>query len=136
MRRVHNDNGSSTQVAPAASPPPSGSNSKGRKRKKDSADRSCSRKSSTKSSQSTELPAPKVVEAPANPEIDQWYEHQKALNKLVQEITQPEDLQVLQKITQAQEYLTTMGRISRETITANKADLIHGNYRQSWQQSG
>lgn len=145
MRRVHNDNGSSTQVAAAAttaaatasSPPASGNSTKGRKRKnKDSAERSCSRKSSTKSSQTAEVPAPKAVEAPSNPEIEQWYEHQKMLQSIVQGLTQPEDANVLMQIKDAQDYLTAMGRISRETISANKAELLQGNYRHSWQRSG
>jgi hypothetical protein len=129
MRRVHNDNGTATQPP---SPPASGPTTsvRGRKRKSDvsekqtSQEKPTSRKSSNKAAAEPAITAPKQPEIVAQPEIEQWYEHQKALQALIQGCVQPDDLQSLQYIRDAQDRLNAMGRISQ--------GLIQGAYQQSW----
>lgn len=123
MRRVHNDNCIPSAPAPASSPPASGSssNSKGRKRKKDTSESSTGKKSSGKSSQgSGRDPAPaKIEENPSAQEIEQWYEHQRALQSLVQGWTQPEDPYFIQQVGDAQVHMEYMQRISIDLQTRN-----------------
>ncbi|KAK4151245.1 hypothetical protein C8A00DRAFT_45507 [Chaetomidium leptoderma] len=127
MRRVHNDNGT---AAPPASPPASGAttSTRGRKRKSDaqekqpSQEKTSSRKSS--SSKAAAEPAPKHTELVVNPEIDQWYEHQRALQSFIQGCVQADDPQTLQYIKDAQEHLNAMGKISH--------GLVQGSHRRSW----
>lgn len=116
MRRVHNDNGAPTQPVAPSSPPASGTNaSKGRKRKKDTQDNSIGRKSSsTKTSQGSGSAPPKAVEAPPNPDIEQWHEHKKALHALVQGWGQPEDPYFIQQVDDAQGHMAAMQKISYE----------------------
>ncbi|AEO58018.1 hypothetical protein MYCTH_2304963 [Thermothelomyces thermophilus ATCC 42464] len=126
MRRVHNDNGTTTQAAS----PPSGAAaaSRGRKRKNDAPEKSPSQEkpSSRKSSKAAaepEAPAPKQPEVVSHPELDQWYEHQKALQSFIQGCAQPDDPQTLQYIKDAQKHLNAMGKISH--------GLVQGS-RRSW----
>jgi hypothetical protein len=127
MRRVHNDNGATAQPA---SPPPSGANTstRGRKRKNDaqekqpSQDKSSSRKSATKAAVETAASAPKQPEP--HPQIEEWYEHQRALQGFMQGCVQPDDPQTLQYIKDAQEHLNAMGKISH--------GLVQGSHRRSW----
>ena len=126
MRRVHNDSGTTAQPA---SPPASGAttSTRGRKRKNDtqekqsSQEKPSSRKSANKAAAE---PAPKHAELVANPEIDQWYEHQKALQTFIHGFSQPDDPQSLQYIKDAQEHLNAMGKISH--------GLVQGTQRRSW----
>jgi hypothetical protein len=125
MRRVHNDNGT---VAQPASPPPSGAApSRGRKRKSDASEKQASQEksSSRKSSKAAAeaAAAPKQPEPVAHPEIDQWYEHQKALQTFMQGCVHPDDPQTLQYIADAQTHLNAMGKISQ--------GLVQGS-RRSW----
>ena len=132
MRRVHNDNGTSTQ---AASPPPSGTatSSRGRKRKSDVQEKVTGHeKSSSRKSSKAAAEAAKAAELQSNAEIDAWYEHQKALQSLVQGYAHPDDPQTLQYIKDAQDHLAAMGKISHELVVSNKADVLHGPYRRSW----
>lgn len=136
MRRVHNDNGTAAQ--PASPPPtaPAATSSRGRKRKSDvqekqpSQEKPSSRKSANKGTEPA-APAPKQAEAPVHPELDQWYEHQKALQTFIQGCIQPDDPQSLQYIKDAQDHLTAMGRISHELVMT-KTDVPQGSYRRSW----
>lgn len=126
MRRVHNDNGTSAQ--PASPPSGAASTSRGRKRKSDGPEKSTSQEksSSKKSSKAVveaEAPAPKQPEVVAHPELDQWYEHQKALQSFIQGCAQPDDPQTLQYIKDAQKHLSAMGKISH--------GLVQGT-RRSW----
>ncbi|KAL2016731.1 hypothetical protein VTK56DRAFT_3120 [Thermocarpiscus australiensis] len=133
MRRVHNDNGTTAQPA---SPPSSGgattSSSRGRKRKNDvqdkqaSQEKSSSRKSTGKAAgESAAAAAPKKVEPPSG--IEQWYEHQKALQSFIQGFSQPDDPQTLQYIRDAQGRLTAMEKISEELLASQM-----GTYRRTW----
>ncbi|KAH8889276.1 hypothetical protein GQ53DRAFT_652953, partial [Thozetella sp. PMI_491] len=147
MRRVHNDNGTSTQAT--TSPPASGSTpgSKGKKRKTDqekaSGDKSSHRKSGSASAKSggtaiiTSASLAHVDEIqPAMTELDQWYDHQRALQALVEGFGQPEDPQFLQSYKDAQGHLAAMGKISNNLITTKNADILQGPFRRSWKQSG
>jgi len=130
MRRVHNDNGTTT--APPVSPPASGpsTSARGRKRKSEgqekqaTQEKTSSRRSSTKSASESAANATKAAELQAATiDIDQWYDHQKALQNLVQGYFQPQDPQSLHFIKDAQDHLTAMGKIS--------TDLLQGPYRRS-----
>jgi len=133
MRRVHNDNGTSAQ---AASPPPSGTatSSRGRKRKNEVQEKSSSQEktSSRKSATKAAAEAAKAAELQSNAELEAWYEHQKALQSLVQGYSQPDDPQTLQYIKDAQEHLAAMGKISHELVVSNKADVLQPSYRRSY----
>jgi hypothetical protein len=129
MRRVHNDNGPTAQ--PASPPQPGATASaRGRKRKSDvqekqpSQEKSNSRKSAHKAAPEPTTTAPKQPEPVPQPEIDQWYEHQKALQTFIQGFAQPDDPQTLQYIKEAQEHLNAMGKISH--------GLTQESYRRSW----
>jgi len=129
MRRVHNDNGSSTQ---AASPPPSGqtSSSRGRKRKNDVQEKSSTQeKTSSRKSSKAAAEAAKAAELQSNAEWEAWYEHQKALQSLVVGYTQPDDPQTLQYIKDAQDHLTAMGRISNDLVGSSKDVYRRGCYK-------
>ncbi|KAM7223847.1 zinc finger protein GLI2 [Rhypophila decipiens] len=136
MRRVHNDNGAPVQPT---SPPSSGSNtaSRGRKRKTDSQEKQSSQdkasgRKSSKASQEAAASAAKAAEAQANAEIDAWWNHQKALQSLVQEYCHPDDPQSLQYIKDAQDHLTAMGKISHELVASNKAEVLQRPYGRSF----
>ena len=131
MRRVHNDNGA---IAQPASPPPSSApattttSTRGRKRKNDTEkpaqEKSSSRKSAAKAAAEAAAPVAKQPEPVVNPEIEQWYEHQRALQTFIQGCVQPDDAQSLQYLKDAQDHLSAMGKISH--------GLIHGSHRRSW----
>lgn len=128
MRRVHNDNGTSTQSGSSSG---TGTTSRGRKRKSDgqekqpSQEKSSSRKVANKAAgeSAAAAAAAKQPEAPTA-EVNQWYEHQKALQNFIQGCVQPDDPQSLQYIKDAQDHLTAMGKISHE--------LVQGAYRRTW----
>ena len=130
MRRVHNDNGT---IAQPPSPPASGAtattttSTRGRKRKSDAEkpaqEKSSSRKSAAKAAAEAAAPVAKP-EPVVNPEIEQWYEHQRALQTFIQGCVQPDDAQSLQYLKDAQDHLNAMGKISH--------GLIHGSHRRSW----
>ncbi|KAB5558012.1 hypothetical protein GE09DRAFT_1173121 [Coniochaeta sp. 2T2.1] len=135
MRRVHNDNSipgpaPAAAAAPASSPPATGSSShKGRKRlKKDTSESSAGKKSSSKSGQGSgrDPVPPKVEEGPTQQELEQWYEHQKALQSLVQGWTQPDDPYFIQQYGDAQGHMEYMQRISLDIQSRSS----------NWQQSG
>lgn len=120
MRRVHNDNGIPAAPVAASSPPADSgarSSSKGRKRKsKDATETSTGRKSSSKSSQDS---VPVAEAAPVKVEVqqpiynfDQWYEHQKALQNLVQGWTEPQDPVFLQQYEDAYGHMRSMQKLS------------------------
>ncbi|KAK0621471.1 hypothetical protein B0T17DRAFT_291695 [Bombardia bombarda] len=139
MRRVHNDNGT---VAQAASPPPPtaavATSTRGRKRKSENQEKqatqekSSSRKSSTKAASDSTTSTSKIAEIQANADFDQWYEHQKALQSLVQGCYHPDDPRSLQYIKDCQERLTAMGKISHELVTSTKAEVLGTPFRRSW----
>ncbi|KAK3333925.1 hypothetical protein B0T19DRAFT_140955 [Cercophora scortea] len=137
QRRVHNDNGTAVQ---AASPPPSGpiSSSRGRKRKiegqekQTNPEKSSARKSSSKAASDSTASVSKAIEPQTNLNLDQWYDHQKALQTIVGGYFQPDDPQSLQYIKDAQDHLTAMGKISHEYVVANKAEVLQGPYRRSF----
>ncbi|KAL2164166.1 hypothetical protein VTH06DRAFT_3380 [Thermothelomyces fergusii] len=125
MRRVHNDNGTTTQ---ATSPSGATAASRGRKRKNDAPEKPAgqekpSPRKSSKAAADSEAPAPKQPEVVSHPELDQWYEHQKALQSFIQGCAQPDDPQTLQYIKDAQKHLNAMGKISH--------GLVQGS-RRSW----
>jgi hypothetical protein len=133
MRRVHNDNGIPAPPVAASSPPAdasgASSSSKGRKRKsKDATETSTTgRKSSSKSSQgSVPVAAPVKVEVPQPTyNFDQWYEHQKALQTLVQGWTEPQDPVFLQQYEDAYGHMSSMQKLSYD----------YQSHRGSWQSS-
>ena len=136
MRRVPTDNGAVAQPSspPASAAPVPGPSARGRKRTNDTQEKqpaqekSSSRKSSKSAAAAVAVaePAPvqKHPEIVAHPEIDQWYEHQRALQSFMQGWSQPDDAQSLQYLKEAQEHLNAMGKISN--------GLVHGTQRRSW----
>jgi len=130
MRRVHNDNGAAVQ--PASPPAVAATTStRGRKRKSDQEKTSSHEKSSSRKSSKAAAEAAKAAEL-QNAEWDAWYDHQKALQSLVQGYGQPDDPQTLQYIQDAQDHLSAMGKISHELVVTSKGDIIHAPYRRSW----
>jgi hypothetical protein len=119
MRRVHNDKTNPNAPVTASSPPATSgtsSSSKGRKRKsKDVSETSVGKKSSPKSKQGsvTVVESASVkVEIPPAYNFEQWHEHQKALQDLVQGWTQPEDTVFLQQCEAAYGHMNSMQKIS------------------------
>ncbi|KAK4192048.1 hypothetical protein QBC35DRAFT_374263 [Podospora australis] len=126
MRRVHNDNGTTAQ---ASSPPASGAAAatRGRKRKSEVQEKPATQEKS--SSRKSKSEATKPVEPPINLDIDLWYEHQKALQALVQNQYKPADLEAIQYIQGAQGHLTAMEKISNDLVY--KPEVSY-NRRSGW----
>ncbi|KAH6897231.1 hypothetical protein B0T10DRAFT_526402 [Thelonectria olida] len=118
MKRVHNDHGSS------GGSPPSGTanSSKGRKRKTDVPETQAnSRKSAVKS-----MPAPEPKEDLTRPLLDQWMDHRKVVEILVQGLVKPEDTRNFKQIHDVQDRLTAMLKLTTDLNTAAKAVSFTG----------
>ncbi|KAI1197310.1 hypothetical protein F5X97DRAFT_324527 [Nemania serpens] len=120
MRRVHNDNGNSLSTHTAPLPASHGSSTvsvKGRKRKnKDSVDsNSSSRKQASKSAQAAEAAA--AAKAAEQPLIDEWYQHQKALQTYLQAYSSPDAIDQVQGLTDATDHMEAMADISKKLHT-------------------
>ncbi|KAI1115099.1 hypothetical protein F5Y14DRAFT_145787 [Nemania sp. NC0429] len=127
MRRVHNDNGNSltTHTAlPQATHESSAVSVKGRKRKnKDSVDSSSSsRKQASKSAQAAEAAA-KAAEQPL---IDEWYQHQKALQTYLQAYDSPDAFDKAKGLGEATTHMEAMADISKKLESKkNVRDTYH-----------
>ncbi len=126
MRRVHNDNGAMTQPG---SPPATGAaapatSTRGRKRKNEAQEKPPVQEKTSSRKSKAAAEAAKQPEPVVNPEIEQWYEHQRALQTYIQGCVQPGDAQSLQYLKDAQSHLTAMGKISQS--------LVNGSQRRSW----
>ncbi|KAI1810982.1 hypothetical protein GGS20DRAFT_579454 [Poronia punctata] len=138
MRRVHSDNGTSVtgQTAPAASTTgASAQAAKGRKRKnKDSVDATTSttsRKQASKSAQAAEAAA--AAKAAEQPLIDEWYQHQKALQAYLEVYNAPDAFDYMSSLKDATGHMESMGNISKK-LQQKKA--TREGYRRSYGQSG
>ncbi|KAK4165328.1 hypothetical protein QBC43DRAFT_32083 [Cladorrhinum sp. PSN259] len=135
MRRVHNDNGTAAQPA---SPPASGAaatSTRGRKRKTEGQDKpSGQEKTSSRKSAKAAAEASKPVEPLVNLEVEQWWEHQRALQSLVSGYGgQPGDHHAIQYIKDAQDRLNAMGKISQDLVFTSKPEApVQSSYRRSW----
>ncbi|OHE96045.1 C2H2 transcription factor [Colletotrichum orchidophilum] len=133
MRRVHNDNG-----IPGS--PTSTSNgqqsSKGRKRK--DAPKAAvigpappSRKVTAKAAV---VEAAVKEELSSKPLIEEWMSHRQALENIVRDITQPEDMKNLQLVKDAHNLLSAMGKIAHNLNSAQPMDSkvpFHRNFVQA-----
>ncbi|KAI1153346.1 hypothetical protein F4825DRAFT_265509 [Nemania diffusa] len=124
MRRVHNDNGNSltTHTGPSQTTHGSSAHSaKGRKRKnKDSVDSSSSsRKQASKSAQAAEAAA--AAKAAEQPLIDEWYQHQKALQNYLQAYSSPDAIDQVQGIDDAKNNMEAMAKISKKLHHTKKS---------------
>ncbi|KXH27129.1 C2H2 transcription factor [Colletotrichum nymphaeae SA-01] len=129
MRRVHNDNGvpgSPTSVSNGQQ------SSKGRKRK--DAPKAATVGPAPPSRKVTAKAA--VVEAAvkeepsSKPLIEEWMAHRQALENIVRDLNQPEDMKNSQLIKDAHNLLSAMGKIGHN-LTAQPMDSkvpFHGNY--------
>ncbi|KAI0199570.1 hypothetical protein F4808DRAFT_209158 [Astrocystis sublimbata] len=133
MRRVHNDNGNtlsthngSLQTGHDHSP----HSTKGRKRKnKDSIDSSSSsRKQASKSAQAAEAAA--AAKAAEQPLIEEWYQHQKALQSYLQAYSSPDAFDHIQGLGDATEHMEAMGKISKKLHHTKKSS--RDTYRRSY----
>ncbi|CAJ2506096.1 Uu.00g002260.m01.CDS01 [Anthostomella pinea] len=130
MRRVHNDNGSSLH---GSSPSAHGSShsTKGRKRKNKDADSSSSaRKHASRSAQAAEAAAA-AARAAEQPMIDEWYQHQKALQSYLQDYNTPDAFDYLQTMTEARDHMEAMGKISKKLLLTKKPALAQEAYGRS-----
>lgn len=116
MRRVHNDDGQSLNLAHGSSSSGRGSHSqsaKGRKRKsKDSSESSSGRKSSSKSASADEAAA--AAKAAEEPLMERWWDHRNALNAYLEQYDSPDAFDALDRSTQAGEHFAAMEKISRK----------------------
>ncbi|KAK7428541.1 hypothetical protein QQZ08_004979 [Neonectria magnoliae] len=119
MKRVHNDHGSSGGSPPTvvANPP-----SKGRKRKTDVPETqpTNSRKAAVKS-----MPVAEPKESSTRPLLDQWMDHRKAVESLFQGLVKPEDARNIQQISDMQQRLTAMVKVTAD-LNAAKATNFAG----------
>ncbi|KAI1640142.1 hypothetical protein F4809DRAFT_516663 [Biscogniauxia mediterranea] len=136
MRRVHNDNGSSLNSATGSSPAGHGSSThatKGRKRKnKDSIDSCASSRKHASRVQAAEAAA--AARAAEQPMIDEWHQHQKALQSYLQEFNAPDAFD-FQNYTDAKEHFKSMGEISRKLLLSKKP-LSQDTFRRSYGHTG
>ncbi|KAJ8133285.1 hypothetical protein O1611_g351 [Lasiodiplodia mahajangana] len=135
MRRVHNDNGNSLSAHTGPPQPTHGSSTqsaKGRKRKnKDSIDSSSSsRKQASKSAQAAEAAA--AAKAAEQPLIDEWYQHQKALQSYLQVYNSPDAIDQVEGIELATTHMTAMGKISRKLHHTKKSAKETYHHRRSY----
>ncbi|KAI0480081.1 hypothetical protein GGR56DRAFT_663908 [Xylariaceae sp. FL0804] len=133
MRRVHNDNGSSLQGPPAVEQTSSAHSAKGRKRKnKDGAEiSSSSRKHAARLAQAAE-----AARAAEQPLINDWYQHQKALQAFLQEYQSPDAFDHMQGVSAAREHMDAMGKISKKLLASKKASMTQDSYRRSYGHHG
>ncbi|KAJ4268732.1 hypothetical protein NW762_002800 [Fusarium torreyae] len=113
MKRVHNDHGSSGGSPTTGPAQPA----KGRKRKTETSEVQTpnSRKAVVKSMP----PPPEPKENKTQPLLDQWMEHRKAVESLMQTLTKPEDAQNLQQIGTIQKRLGSMVKLTTELHAIN-----------------
>ncbi|KAJ3556147.1 hypothetical protein NPX13_g10201 [Xylaria arbuscula] len=133
MRRVHNDNGNSltAHTGPSQTTHTSSAQSaKGRKRKsKDSPDSSSSsRKQASKSAQAAEAAA--AAKAAEQPLIDEWYQHQKALQTYLQAYNTPDAFDHVHTLGDATDHMEAMGKISKKLLQTKKT--ARDTYRRSY----
>lgn len=134
MRRVHNDNGSSLNMASGSPPSGHGSHShstKGRKRKnKDSVDSSSSnRKHSSKAAQAES--ATVISQAVEQPMFEEWSSHHQALSSYLQDYNTADAFDQLQQLSAARDHLDAMGKISQKLHYSRKGHS-HDAYRRSY----
>ncbi|KAI0855313.1 hypothetical protein F4860DRAFT_40324 [Xylaria cubensis] len=103
---------------------------KGRKRKnKDSIDSSSSsRKQASKSAQAAEAAA--AAKAAEQPLIDEWYQHQKALQSYLQAYSSPDVFDHVQDLDNATDHMEAMGKISRKLHQTKKS--VRDTYQRSY----
>ncbi|KAI0405408.1 hypothetical protein F4802DRAFT_563006 [Xylaria palmicola] len=133
MRRVHNDNGNSltTHTGPSQATHGSSAHSaKGRKRKnKDSLDsNSSSRKQASKSAQAAEAAA--AAKAAEQPLIDEWFQHQKAVQTFFQAYNSPDAFDQVQGLGDATVHMEAMAKISKKLHHTKKS--ARESYRRSY----
>lgn len=132
MRRVHNDNGPPPDMA--SSPPVtlgSSASGRGRKRKTDVPEKTPTQeKAPRKSKSGAEWGSSKAKPAKSQAAMDTelWHQHLQAVQGLVQGFAQPMNPDFLQQVTDAQQYLAAMDKLSRK-LAASGGD--HG-----WKRSG
>ncbi|KAJ2893923.1 C2H2 transcription factor [Zalerion maritima] len=115
MRRVHNDNGSTSARSTASAPPSSSkSSSKGRKRKQDTD--SSTRKASLKASSASERRSLAASLAAKQPLIQEWYDHHMALQEMVNGMTKPDAMETLTAIKHIQDHVNQLSSLSHNLI--------------------
>ncbi|KAI1826233.1 hypothetical protein F4861DRAFT_537339 [Xylaria intraflava] len=132
MRRVHNDNGNSvgTQASPSQAAHGSATHStKSRKRKnKDSMDSISSSRKQASRAQAAEAAA--AARAAEQPLIDEWYQHQKALQTYLQSYNSPDAFDYVQNLGDATGHIEAMGNISKKLRQTKKN--ARETYRRSY----
>ncbi|KAF7548417.1 hypothetical protein G7046_g8686 [Stylonectria norvegica] len=118
MKRVHNDHGSSSGSPPLA---PTQQPAKGRKRKTDVPEIQAitSRKASVKA-----MPAPEPKQSSTRPLLDQWMDHRKAVENLFRGLVKPEDARNIQQITDMQQRLAAMVKVTSDLNGIASADAM------------
>ncbi|KAH7328596.1 hypothetical protein B0I35DRAFT_473282 [Stachybotrys elegans] len=121
MKRVHNDVGSASGSPPLTSAQPS----KGRKRKTEAPEPQAapSRKSSVKS-----VSAPEPKQAAVKPLLEQWLDHRKAVEDIMNALVKPEDVRNIQQIDEVQRHLTAMAKMTM-TISPKPEELLVSGHR-------
>lgn len=66
-------------------------------------------------------PAPETKENLARPLLDQWMDHRKVVEILVQGLVKPEDSRNIQQIHDVQERLSAMLKLTTDLTTVTKA---------------
>lgn len=118
MKRVHNDHGSAGGSPPSTVQP----STKGRKRKTEVQElpAPAPRKASVKS-----LPSPQASRVSARPLIDEWLEHRKAVETIFHSgLSTPEDMSNMTQITQMQDHLNAMAKMTTKFSTQPRTDII------------
>ncbi|KAI0393103.1 hypothetical protein F5Y17DRAFT_325429 [Xylariaceae sp. FL0594] len=136
MRRVHSDNGTSLNAqtpSDSACQGASAQAAKSRKRKsKDSVDSNASsRKQASKSAQAAEAAA--AARAAEQPLIDEWFQHQKALQTSFQSFNAPDAFDYIPSLDDATAHIDSMIKISKKL---QQKKTPRDSYRRSYGHSG
>ncbi|KFA55760.1 hypothetical protein S40293_01943 [Stachybotrys chartarum IBT 40293] len=130
MKRVHNDHGSAGGSPPSSAPaqPP-----KGRKRKTEVSEPqpTPSRKSSVKSIQAVDSKQSSV-----KPLLEQWVEHRKAVQDIIRGLEKPEDPMNIQQITEVQQRLSVMAKMTSDMISLPSTDISPASTRRAYATTG
>ncbi|KAF9877334.1 C2H2 transcription factor [Colletotrichum karsti] len=122
MRRVHNDNG-----APGSPTNASVGQQSSKSRKRKDAPKAGSAPSSRKVTAKPAVVevAIKEEEQSSKPLIEEWLSHRQALENIIRDFAQPEDVKNVQLIKDAHSHLAAMGKIG------NTLAPFHGNFVQA-----
>lgn len=128
MKRVHNDYASISGSPPTVTIQPA---TKGRKRKTDGADNQTATAATTRKTAVKTAPAPETKPS-AIPLLDQWMNHRKAVEELLNGLEKPEDARNLHQIGEVQKRLSAMAKMTTDLTSVPDPESLPVTRRHSY----